>query len=135
MSTTGATQPNVPAARVFTVFFLSGVAGLIYEVIWVREFGNIFGNTASTASPVVAVFMGGLGAGSALAGRWADRRYLTAPIDLLRAYARLELAIAVLAAMTALVLPALVRLSGPLSSYGVGEHGWHELTAASLGLR
>ena len=66
--------------------FLSGVSGLIYQVVWVREFGNVFGNTVYSTSLVVAIFMLGLGAGSYLVGVWADRRYERAPESLLRAY-------------------------------------------------
>ena len=57
------------------MFFCSGLSGLIYQVVWIRVFGNVFGNTVYSTSLVVAVFMLGLGAGSYLAGAWADRRY------------------------------------------------------------
>ncbi|MBW2458429.1 MAG: hypothetical protein JRI68_28275, partial [Deltaproteobacteria bacterium] len=50
------------------LFFLSGVAGLIYQVIWVRRFGAIFGNTLHSAALVTGVFMCGLGVGSYLVG-------------------------------------------------------------------
>jgi len=43
--------------------------------VWVRVFGNVFGNTIYSASLVVAVFMLGLGVGSYLVGVWADRQY------------------------------------------------------------
>lgn len=51
------------------------MSGLIYQVAWVRAFGNVFGNTIHSASLVVAVFMLGLGVGSRVVGAWADRRY------------------------------------------------------------
>ena len=57
------------------LFFCSGLSGLIYQVVWIRVFGNVFGNTVYSTSLVVAVFMLGLGAGSYLTGAWADRRY------------------------------------------------------------
>ena len=58
----------------YVAFFLSGASGLIYQVTWVRQFGNVFGNTIHSAALVVAVFMLGLGAGAYAAGVWADRR-------------------------------------------------------------
>ena len=70
----------------YLLFLCSGFSGLVYQVVWVREFGNIFGNTVYSASLVIAVFMLGLGAGSYLIGTWADRRYTTRPDSLLRAY-------------------------------------------------
>ena len=63
----------------YFLFFFSGLSGLIYQVAWVREFGNVFGNTVYSASIVVAVFMLGLGVGSYIAGVWADRRYARQP--------------------------------------------------------
>lgn len=54
-------------------FFFSGLAALVYEVIWVRILGLVFGNTTYAVSTVLAVFMAGLGIGSYLVGRYADR--------------------------------------------------------------
>src|SRR5687768_4761138 len=88
-------------------FFLSGAAGLIYQVTWVRQFGNVFGNTIHSASIVVAVFMLGLGAGSYLAGVWADGHAGREPARLVRSYAWAEAALAVLGLALSLVLPQL----------------------------
>jgi spermidine synthase len=55
------------------LFFLSGVSGLIYEVLWLRLLGLVFGVTIYAASTVFASFMGGLALGSFLAGRLVDR--------------------------------------------------------------
>ena len=68
----------------YLLFFCSGLSGLIYQVVWVRVFGNVFGNTIYSASIVVAVFMLGLGVGSYVVGAWADRRYLDQPESLVR---------------------------------------------------
>ena len=68
------------------LFFLSGVSGLFYQVVWVRQFGNLFGNTVFGASLVIAVFMSGLGLGSYAAGVWADRRYVSRPYAAVRAW-------------------------------------------------
>jgi len=54
-------------------FLLSGVSGLIYEVLWARYLSLIFGNTAYAHSLVLATFMGGLALGSYLLGRSADK--------------------------------------------------------------
>jgi predicted membrane-bound spermidine synthase len=116
---------------IYFLFFLSGASGLIYEVVWVREFGNVFGSTVYSASLVVAVFMSGLGFGAYLAGRWADRRYLSAPAAPLRAYGWCELAIAGMGVLIALTLPRLGALSALVSSYTQGAHGWYYLSAGS----
>jgi spermidine synthase len=101
---------------VYLLFFLSGASGLIYQVIWVREFGNVFGNTIYSASLVVAVFMLGLGVGSWVLGGWSDRRYVSEPHVLLRTYGRIELLIALLGLGVSLLLPHLSVVSALTSS-------------------
>jgi spermidine synthase len=54
-------------------FILSGATGLIYEVLWARMLGLVFGATTLAVSTVLAAFMSGLALGSALAGRVASR--------------------------------------------------------------
>ena len=55
------------------LFFLSGTSALIYQVLWLRLLGLVFGVTVYAASTVWAVFMAGLAVGSFLGGRAADR--------------------------------------------------------------
>ena len=119
----------------YLLFFLSGISGLIYQVVWVRVFGNVFGNTVYSASLIVAVFMLGLGAGSYVAGRWADRRYATAPSFPLLAYGYFELAIAGIGGAIALALPHLDRVSVLATSYRMDANGWYVLTAGSYAAR
>src|SRR5205809_5981037 len=96
---------------IYLLFFCSGLSGLIYQVVWVREFGNVFGNTVYSASLVIAVFMLGLGAGSYLLGRWADHKYAEHETSLLRAYGVVEATIAALGLGISFVLPHLDRAS------------------------
>jgi len=116
---------------IYLLFLLSGLSGLIYQVIWVREFGNVFGNTIHSASLVVAVFMLGLGAGSYLVGSWADRRYAAEPDSLIRAYGYVELVIALMGLVVAASLPHLGTLSALVSSYSREPSGWYALSTAS----
>lgn len=71
-------DPSPPRARlalstVALLFFASGLAGLVYQELWLRLLGLVFGVTVYAASTVLAGFMGGLALGSALGGRYADR--------------------------------------------------------------
>src|SRR6266852_2116964 len=66
--------PRESFLLVLACFFFSGAAGLIYQVAWGKALGLIFGHTAYAAAAVLAVFMGGLAAGSAVLGRWSERR-------------------------------------------------------------
>ncbi|MBI2194503.1 MAG: fused MFS/spermidine synthase [Planctomycetes bacterium] len=85
-----------PSARWGYAFFLiSGLTALIYEQVWLRLFGLVFGNTTHAMSVVLAAYMAGLGLGSLILGRYADRWS-----NLLRAYGLLELAIGAYAALT-----------------------------------
>jgi hypothetical protein len=62
----------VPNTALYLAFFCSGASGLIFQVVWVRAFGNVFGNTIHSAALVVAIFMLGLGVGGYGAGVWAE---------------------------------------------------------------
>ncbi|HEY1308499.1 MAG TPA: hypothetical protein VGF24_33350 [Vicinamibacterales bacterium] len=115
----------------FLLFFCSGVSGLIYQVVWVRSFGNVFGNTIYSASIVVAVFMAGLGAGSYLVGAWSDRRYAVNPDSLLRAYASVELVIGLIGLGISGFLPHLGQVSALVSSYSREPSGWFALSTTS----
>jgi spermidine synthase len=107
MSATHVT-PITPAAnsshRIFRLiaicFLFSGATALIYEVLWARMLGLVFGATTIAISAVLAAFMGGLATGSAFAGGFANK--LRNP---LRAYALIEIAIG----LYALIVPALFR--------------------------
>lgn len=61
------------ALALIVVFFLSGVSGLAYEVLWLRQLNLIFGVTTIAVSTVLAAFMGGLALGSYYFGIIADR--------------------------------------------------------------
>jgi len=68
------------------LFFLSGVTGLVYEVLWSKCLAFVFGNSTSATAAVLAAFMGGLALGSWLAGRMIPRwRRLVATYGLVEA--------------------------------------------------
>ncbi len=69
-------------------FFLSGAAGLVYEVLWAKHLSLFIGSTGLCHTIILASFMGGLALGSWFIGRISDR--LSHP---LRLYAVLELGI------------------------------------------
>lgn len=119
------------AAAIYFLYFLSGFAALVYQVVWVRSFGNVFGNTVYSAAIVTAVFLCGLGVGSYCVGRWSDRHYRWDPGTPLRAYGLFEIGIGALALLVALIVPSLGELSAAISSYELAPEGWYRLTAVS----
>src|SRR6185369_17762025 len=86
----------------YLIFFLSGATGLVYEVIWVRLTGLVFGNTSHAIAVVLGAFMAGLALGSWRLGRTADR------VDsALRMYGLLEIGIGISAALVPLAFKSL----------------------------
>src|SRR5262245_60583652 len=86
----------------YAIFFLSGATGLVYEVIWVRLTGLVFGNTSHAISVVLGAFMAGLALGSWYLGRRADRAE-----SALRMYGLLEIGIGISASAVPLVFRSL----------------------------
>ncbi|MFO7769694.1 MAG: fused MFS/spermidine synthase [bacterium] len=105
----------VPA--VWAAFFLSGAAGLVYEVVWARYLDLILGGTAYAHTMVLAAYMGGMALGAWFFGRLADR--MRQPLVV---YTYLELAIG----LYGLFFPTLftwgsslyLTLAGPLGTTG-----------------
>jgi spermidine synthase len=85
--------PNI--AAVALLLFLSGAAGLMYQVAWVRLLGLAFGVTVFAISTVLAAFMGGLAIGSFFGGRRADNARRP-----LRVYGLVELGVGLTALLT-----------------------------------
>src|SRR5689334_8945254 len=90
--------------------FCSGMTALVYEVLWTRMITNVIGGAPFAVATVLTIFMGGMGAGSYLAGRIVDRQ--ASPSALVRLYGLLELVIGAFA----LVVPLAVSVLKP--AYG-----------------
>ncbi|MCW5805783.1 MAG: fused MFS/spermidine synthase, partial [Deltaproteobacteria bacterium] len=54
------------------LLFVSGGCALVYQTAWMRQLTLVFGATTGANAAVLAIFMGGLGAGAALLGRRVD---------------------------------------------------------------
>ncbi len=107
---------------IYAIFFLSGVSGLIFQNIWFRQAGLVFGNSVWASSLVLSSFMAGLAIGNGLAGALRRPR-----IHALKWYASLESIVAVtgvglvfiLPALGEGLVPALVRYAGSGAMLGV----------------
>ena len=86
---------------IYAVFFLSGMAGLIYEISWSRQIGLLFGHTVQAASTVLASYFAGMGLGYWLGGKLSRR------VSPLLGYAVAEFVIAA----WAIAIPFLIQLS------------------------
>jgi len=79
---------------------LSGMAAIVYQVLWVRQLGLVVGVEVYSITVAVSAFFAGLALGGAVFGRIADKLHSPA-----RLYAALEVAIALCAITTTLLLP------------------------------
>jgi spermidine synthase len=104
MSPTSSRRENL--FGVLVCFFLSGAAGLIYQVAWGKALGLIFGHTVYAVATVLAVFMAGLAAGSSYLGRFGERYHRSITL-----YAWIELTVAATGALS------LVGLAGVRALY------------------
>ncbi len=103
--------PMLSRRAVFALFYVSGIAGLIYQVLWLRRLSLIFGVTVYAASTVLAAFMAGLAIGSALSSRVLRRgtsrpeagQYYAAP---LAAFGFAEILVGITGLMSPLLLDA-----------------------------
>jgi len=77
------------------LFFLSGMCGLVYQVLWTRILSLLFGHTTLAVGTVVSAFMGGLALGANFFGKWSDKR--TRSFHLPVAYGLMEAAIGIFA--------------------------------------
>jgi len=86
----------------FAAIFLSGFSALVYQLIWVRMLGLVFGVSSFAVATVVAVFLLGLGLGSYYFGKWSERTE-----NPLRVYMYVEVLIAVASLASFLIIDQL----------------------------
>lgn len=89
------------------LFFVSGIAALIYQVCWQRLLFEAFGVDMESVTIIVSTFMLGLGVGALAGGQLSDRF----PQHALAMFALFELAIAVFGVCS----PSLIRAVGALA--------------------
>ncbi|MDP6977615.1 MAG: fused MFS/spermidine synthase [Myxococcota bacterium] len=105
-------------------FFLSGLAALIYETAWTREFAFVFGTSELAVATVLAAYMAGLAAGAAVGGRIAS--VTQRPLAL---YGFLELGIAIAALLVPFAISAATKVL--VAMFG-GQPGFE--SSAPLGI-
>src|SRR3954463_9477039 len=87
-------------------FVLSGIAALIYQTAWTRQFAIVFGTSELAVATVLAAYMGGLALGAVLAEKFLPR--VTRPV---LTYALLEVGIGVSAVFAVPLLLWLANLA------------------------
>jgi spermidine synthase len=64
---------DINGSALLTLFFISGICNLIYEIVWARMFNLVFGVTVFAVSAVLAAFMLGLAVGGVVFGRLSEK--------------------------------------------------------------
>ena len=90
---------GLSVARISFLVFGSGFCALVYQMAWLRLLRLIFGSSTPATAAVVAIFMGGIGAGSLVLGPRSDRK--ESPLGF---YASLEFGIAASAAISPILI-------------------------------
>lgn len=114
ITTSGPTMQSAPMPKytlsfLFVLFFLSGAAGLLYQVMWMKELSLLLGSSTQSAAVTTAAFFLGLGLGAQSIGKWVKSRPVPRGSHLrqyLGYYAALEVAIALSALLYFLIYPA-----------------------------
>ncbi len=120
--TTNADEPSSKATRKLSILFLlSGVAALLYQLIWQRELFLIYGTNSESITTIVTVFVLGLGCGS-LVGGALSTRFGASTLSL---FAAAEVGIGLFGAVSPFLIDALIAYTagsslfvGALFSFG-----------------
>lgn len=108
--------PPLTIALSYVIFFLSGIAALVYELSWSRQIGLLFGHTAHAAAVVLASYFAGMAVGNLVGAKWASR------VSPLLGYGVAELVVAAWACLIPLLLnwSELPTIAACLSSSSFG---------------
>ena len=107
---------------VLCFFVGSGLAALIYEIVWFQLLAFVIGSTAASLAVLLGTFMGGMCLGSL-----AFARIIPASFHPLRVYAALEFGIGLLAIVILYLLPPAADLYA-----SVGGHGFNGMLFRAL---
>ena len=114
---------------IIAMFVVSGMAGLIYEVVYAKALAVTFGSTALASYTVLATYMGGMAIGAWLGGLVADRSR-----NPLMAYAFCEAAIGVYAVLTPLLFKLIQSSYAYFSADVPPDAVWLTLLRLGLGV-
>jgi spermidine synthase len=114
-------KDNFDASRtlpwLLILFAGSGCSALIYEIVWYQLLQLVIGSTTVSLGVLLATFMGGLCIGSLLLPRYLAKH----PMHPLRAYARIEVGIALCGILELLMIPLVDSVYAAVSVHGLAS--------------
>jgi spermidine synthase len=117
-------SPGLIFSTAVFCLLISGMAGLVYEIVWARYLALFLGHTSYAVVAVLVAFMGGLALGNVWFGARADRS--NRPLAL---YAWLEIGIG----LYALAFPSYYELCH--HAYVALARSWHPGSTGLLGMK
>src|SRR5476651_549186 len=109
---------QAPAPRflplLLLLFFGSGCAALIYEIVWLQLLQFVVGSSAVSLAVLLGTFMGGMCLGSL-----ALPRFVSGARHPLRVYALIEIGIALTGLAVVFLMPAISRLYVAVIGHGL----------------
>lgn len=98
-------------------FLISGIAGILYQVLWIRLLSLAFGGVTVVVAGVASIFLLGLSLGAYIGGRLADFSYRKNTNYIFRFYFVIEVLTAVLGVVCWKVFYSLAYTSGEWRYY------------------
>ncbi len=101
---------------IMSMVFISGVAGLTYQIAWQKYLGVLLGSHAKATAITLSLFLSGLSLGYYLFGRWSRKtqRHLG------KSYAVIEMVLAIWALIFPFLFQWLSRIEGNGIIYDIG---------------
>ena len=109
------------------LFIGSGVAALIYEIVWFQLLEFVIGSTAASLAVLLGTFMGGMCLGSL-----AFARIISPSFHPLQIYAAMEAGIGLSAIMILYFLPAAADLYSEIAGHGFGGISFRALLCVTF---
>ena len=98
------------------LFMLSGIAALVYQVVWQRLLFTLFGVNIESVTLIVSIFMFGLGVG-AFAGGWLSERFSKKLPEL---FLWIEIGIAIFGFVSIPLIELVGHIASEMNTTGIG---------------
>jgi predicted membrane-bound spermidine synthase len=118
------------AGLLFPLFFLSGFAAILYQVVWQRTLFAVVGINVEAVTLIVTTFIFGLGLGSLLGGRLSRGT----PGQLVRRFASIELAIGMFGLVSLPLMRHVGEWTTSLTPFATGLVTFGVLVLPTLGM-
>jgi len=119
---------KVKKSVIYTAIFFSGLAAIIYEIVWQRELLIFFGSGSLATATVIGVFLFGLGLGSFIFGKISEKTD-----KIIKTYAFLEIGIAIFSIVSILSLKN-INFLGEIHNYAYNNFSHFFFSVIRFGL-